>query len=651
MKNRFRSFSGRLSRSVVITVLVIMSIISVIVFYVTFSGMLVYSRAYYSDMTEKTQGNMAVVMSKVEVSAENIIDELSWHLTTPDLVLSTLQYELNTNRHLYGCGIAFLPDYYSEKGRWYEPYALNASDGIAIRDIGSASHDYFSSEWFDKGLSSPEGVWSNPYFDEEGAKTVLCTFARLVNDPDGNPVGVFGADISLVDLSSFIEDNVRKANRQTPFLRLTPKDPNLHISCFIIGPDGDYIVHPDQERILKTNFYDYAVGDEAEEYRELGDLMRAGKTGRKIVEIDDIQSDVYFAPLLDSGWSMAIVVPVRRMLQPSLLFGGIIIFLILLGLVIVFFICNFFIKQTTKPLISLAESAQEVAQGNFDTELPRIKSNDEIRLLRDSFDNMQKSLSQYIDELTETTAQKASMESELDVARKIQMSILPRTWPAFPERKNLDIYGSVAPAKAVGGDLFDFRLRKDKLFFCIGDVSGKGIPASLIMTEITSMFRTLSASEDSPARILSSINTSLSAQNDNLMFVTLFVGILNLDDGNLQYSNAGHNAPFVISGGKPRMLKVDPNMALGINPDQTFSLQDEILSPGSILFLYTDGLTEATRTGGQMFQEGRVKENLSGLDKDISTRHLITQMTKAVQEYVGESEQSDDLTMLAIKRT
>ena len=648
MKKRFRSFSGRLSRSVVITVLVIMSIISVLVFYVTFSGMLVYSRAYYSDMTEKTQGNMAVLMSKVEVSAENIIDELSWHLTTPDLALSTLQYELNTNRHLYGCGIAFLPDYYPEKGRWFEPYALNGSKGIIARDIGSATHDYFSAEWYNRGLTSSDGVWSNPYLDDEGAKTVLCTFARLVKDPDGNHVGVFGADMSLVELNTFIEENVRKANRQTPFLRLIPNDPNLHISCFIIGPDGDYIVHPDQERILKTNFYDYAMGDGAEEYRKLGDLMRAGETGRQNVEIDNIQSDVYYAPLLDSGWSMAIVVPVRRMLLPSLLFGGIIIFLILLGLVIVFFICNFFIKQTTKPLISLAESAQEVAQGNFDTELPRIRSNDEIRLLRDSFDNMQKSLSQYIDELTETTTQKASMESELDVARKIQMSMLPMTWPAFPERKDLDIYGSVAPAKAVGGDLFDFRLRNDKLFFCIGDVSGKGIPASLIMTEITSMFRTLSASEDSPSKILSSINTSMSARNDSLMFVTLFVGILDLTDGDLQYSNAGHNAPFIISDGKPQMLKVDANMALGIISDQTFSLQHTTLSPGSILFLYTDGLTETTRAGGELFQEERVMENLSGLDADISAKHLITQMTKAVHEFVGDSEQSDDLTMLAL---
>ena len=287
--------------------------------------------------------------------------------------------------------------------------------------------------------------------------------------------------------------------------------------------------------------------------------------------------------------------------------------------------------------------------GRFDTKLPQIRRNDEIRLLRDSFDNMQKSLAEYVDELKETTAQKASMESELGVARSIQMSMLPMSWPAFPDRKDLDIYGSVTPAKAVGGDLYDFRIRQGKLYFCIGDVSGKGVPASLVMIVVSSMFRTLSASEDNPVRIMSSINSSMSSRNESMMFVTFFVGILDLSNGELKYTNAGHNAPIVISNGKPRMLEVDSNVPLGIDQDWEYSLQVMRLSPGTVLFPYTDGLTEATRIGGHLFGEERVLEQLSHHRKNESMQALISHMLDAVGEFVGESEQSDDLTMLALQ--
>ena len=653
MKKSIGSFANRLTRNVVFTVLVIMAIISVLVYIVATSGILAFSKAHYSDIMDKAKADMAQIMGMVEVSADNIIDELSWHLATPELVLSTLQYELNVNRHIYGCGIGFVPDFYPQEGRWYEPYALNAGDEVTMKIIGSQRHDYFSAEWYQKGLVTPGGVWSNPYLDQEGGETVLCTFSRpIVMEPDGEIAGVFGADLSLEGLSERILDLINRENEHSPFRRLAPKDlqdPKHQIYCFIIGPEGDYIVHPDRGRILKTNFYDYAVGKEADKYRKLGDTMRAGESGEMRVQIDGIESEAYFAQLLHSGWSMCIVVPIQRLLRPGYLFGNSILILILLGLLTVFFICHRSIKKTSQPLIQLSESAQEIAMGKFDTELPRIRTNDEIRLLRDSFDNMQTSLADYIEELKVTTAQKASMESELGVARNIQMSMLPMKWPAFPDRDDLDIFGCVSPAKAVGGDLYDFRIRDGKLYLCIGDVSGKGIPAALVMTVISSMFRTLSASEDCPERIVTTINSALSARNENMMFVTLFVGVLDLSTGVLHYTNAGHNAPVVISGGTPRMLDVDANVPIGIMPDWVYTQQDTTLPANTVLFLYTDGLTEATRSDGQLFNEDRVLAQLSGQDDNTPVERIISAMTDAVNRFVGDAEQSDDLTMLALR--
>ena len=650
MKKSIGSFANRLTRNVVFTVLVIMAIISVLVYIVAASGILLFSKAHYSDIMDKAKGEMAQIMGMVEVSADNMIDELSWHLATPELVLSTLEYELNVNRHIYGCCIGFVPDFYPQEGRWYEPYALNQEGRTTMKIIGSQKHDYFNAEWYRKGLVTPEGAWSNPYLDKEGGETVLCTYARpLVMQPDGEIAGVFGADIALDGLSKRILDLLHRENEHSPFRKLELNEPKEPIYCFIIGPDGDYIVHPDKDRILKTNFYDYAVGKKADKYRELGDAMRAGESGEMRVRIDGVESEAYFAQLLHSGWSMCVVVPVKRLLWPGYLFGDSILILILLGLMTVFFVCYRSIKKTSEPLIQLSESAREIAMGKFDTELPRITTNDEILLLRDSFDNMQTSLADYIEELKLTTAQKASMESELGVARSIQMSMLPMDWPAFPDREDLDIYGCVSPARAVGGDLYDFRIRDEKLFFCIGDVSGKGIPAALVMTVISSMFRTLSSSEDSPERIMTAINSAISARNESLMFVTLFVGVLDLTTGVLQYTNAGHNAPVAISGGNPRMLDVDANIPVGIMQDWVYSRQETALPANTVLFLYTDGLTEAARSDGQLFHEDRVLAQLSGQDDSAPVERIITDMTEAVNRFVGDAEQSDDLTMLALR--
>ena len=650
MKARLDSFSGRLTRTVVITVLVTMTIISVFVFLVAASGILVFSKAHYSDILEKANRDMALTMSKVEVSADNIIDELCWHLATPELVLSTMEYELNVNRHVYGCGIGFVEDFYPAVGRWYEPYALNDGGKITMKIIGSETHDYFQSEWYTQGLASSEGVWSTPYLDDEGGETVLCTFSRrVVMEPEKEIAGVFGADLSISGLATLIQESIRKENEESIFYVPVKDAPEERIYCFIIGPDGEYIAHPDQGRILKANFYDFATGEGADGYRKLGDAMRAGESGDMTVVVDRIRSDVYYAPLLHSGWSMGVVVPTERLLTPAISYGAIIIFLILLGVLLVFLTCRRSIRKASKPLIQLAESAQEIATGKFDTSLPTIRHKDEIRLLRDSFDYMQSSLARYVDELKETTARNASLERELSVARSIQMSMLPITWPPFPDRNDLDIYGIVAPAKAVGGDLFDFRIRNEKLYFCIGDVSGKGIPAALVMTVINSMFQTLSDSDDSPLQIMTAINSSASARNENLMFVTLFVGALDLATGVLQYTNAGHNAPFVLLDGKPRMMPVDANIPVGIMADWSYSLQETTLSPGTILFLYTDGLTEATRSDGELFQEERVQAQLSGHDENTSAERLVADMTAAVNRFIGDAEQSDDLTMLVLK--
>ena len=223
------------------------------------------------------------------------------------------------------------------------------------------------------------------------------------------------------------------------------------------------------------------------------------------------------------------------------------------------------------------------------------------------------------------------------------MSMLPKTFPAFPERKDIELYAALTPAKGVGGDLYDFFIHDEKLFFCIGDVSGKGVPASLVMAVTRTLFRNISAHTAEPSHIVETMNMNISEGNDNNMFVTLFVGVLDLATGHLRYCNAGHDAPYV----NGTLLPCNPNLPVGAMPDMTFTEQETMIAPDSTLFLYTDGLTEAENATYELFGMQRITNVIT--DFNGSPQELIETMTDAVHQFVGDTEQSDDLTMLAIK--
>lgn len=241
--------------------------------------------------------------------------------------------------------------------------------------------------------------------------------------------------------------------------------------------------------------------------------------------------------------------------------------------------------------------------------------------------------------------QKERIESELNIARNIQMAMLPTRFPPFEDYPNLNAYGVVVPAKEVGGDLFDFHIRKNQFFFCIGDVSGKGVPAALVMAVTQSLFRSFTSYMDSPAQIVSQMNGSLTDEgNDQNMFVTLFVGILNLSSGELRYCNAGHNAPLLI-GSQSSAVNCNVNLPLGVLAGYEYVEQTMQLAIGDALFLYTDGLTEAENEKHELFGEQRMLQAIKQWDAQKAAAECITAIQEAVSAFVGNARQSDDLTM------
>ena len=368
--------------------------------------------------------------------------------------------------------------------------------------------------------------------------------------------------------------------------------------AMLISKRGMMMVFPDETLVMQTTLQDAAnlTGDPAAQ--DVSQEMLAGHTGMRNVTYSGIPRHVFYGPIPRTGWSMAVIIPTEAIFKEVKrvnLMVGILQLLALLTL-------GFIIYRTAVNLLKF----QRVADS------------------------------------------KERIENELKIASGIQMAMLPKTFPTYPERSDLDLYGSVTPAKEVGGDLFDFFIRDNRLFFCIGDVSGKGIPASLVMAVTKSLFRSICVHESNPGRIVSHINDAVCQGNETSMFVTFFAGILDLNDGHLRYCNAGHNAPLLLTEGDSRPIDVQPNIPLGIMEALKFTTQECLIPKGSSLFLFTDGLSEAENARHELFGDLRVEEATRNI-APLSAREQIESVYESVREHVQDAAQSDDLTMLCIK--
>ena len=249
-------------------------------------------------------------------------------------------------------------------------------------------------------------------------------------------------------------------------------------------------------------------------------------------------------------------------------------------------------------------------------------------------------LQQAYDVLEKTTKDKERIESELRIAREIQKRMLPHV---FPKRKDVDLYAMMTPAREVGGDFYGYALIDDQLYFCVGDVSGKGVPAALYMAEVTRMFRTLVDGKLTPETIANRLNRVLSEDNEQGMFVTMFIGLINLKTGHMEFCNAGHNPPLLDG----EYMKMESNAPIGLWPELQFEGEEVDSMRGKTLFVYTDGINEAENIHKEQFGDERLQ---ALLQHDLGdARETSETIHRAVEEFVGDAEPSDDLTKMCIK--
>lgn len=671
-KDKFykRSFANRLTWRITLTSFLIVGLASLLVFGITWALTIGGSNIFCMSILNSKCEKVTATMKEVSVASINRVPEIEACLDRPDKLYDIMADMVEKNPRIRSCGLSFIDDYYPKKGHWFCPYAMRDSLGkVKTSTIGDAANDYLKADWFVKAVKSNEGYWARPFFEANDTTMPLTSYVLPIHNHEGQTVAVLGVDLSLHWLSVGLQHitissgKSRKVEKQEGISvemhgddEYNENDPPT-IFFFIIDKEGTYIAHPDNKHILKRNFFTDAkeTPDTLDEY--VGHEMITGHSGYMVKDKQDVQltlngrgSNLYYMPVEDCNWSIGLVISSNYVNGVGVGIASCLIALIGIALLVVFFVSRKLIRRSVKPISQLAESANEVAKGYFDTPLPPLKSRDEIHLLRDSFDEMQRSLTQYVNELKTTTAQKSAIESELKIAHDIQMSMLPKDFPPYPERTDIDVYGALTPAKGVGGDLFDFYIRDEQLFFCIGDVSGKGVPASLFMAVTRSLFRNVSSYTRHPSSIVYALNNAMTEGNDTNMFVTLFVGVLDLRTGLLQYCNGGHDAPLLV-GRDVGALPCDANLPIGVVADFKFSQQEAYIDPQTTIFLFTDGLNEAENSTHAQFGDLRIWNVAKKLlaEDQHQPEEFIRRMTDAVHEFVGNAEQSDDLTMLAVQ--
>ena len=637
------SLAKRLTFRIMAVVLVMLAIITGFVYVSVRNYMLNEAQERYLGILLRMQEETRRRLSDIYVAAKNNVHDIERDIDNPDMMYGHMERIVRMNPGVKSSMILFVPDYYPGKKSTFTPMVRRDSTGRLYIAKTDSVYGYYHAPWYQECLKGDTGIWVGARFEanhvsEANRRTMLTTYATPVHNHQGESVGLLCLQLSL---QSMYRDFVREIKGVNDKYEKGHKRKSY---CFIIDHQGRYIMHPDESRLLKENFLEQTK----ETPDSLDDCVVAkmvkGERGEAMMDVDGVHSWIYYRTIKYVNWTMIIVVPKEVIFYNGRILNTIILLTMLIGLVVLYFICRHMIRQTTTPLHRFALSADQVALGNFSSPLPEIKGSDEVRLLHDAFENMQTSLSIYVEQLRETVTMKAALEQELKIAQGIQMAMLPKTFPSSQEPKSFDLYASLTPARDVGGDLYDYFLRDNRLFFCIGDVTGKGVPAALLMAVMRAMFRSEARRADSAASIVEAVNRNLCEESASDYFVTMFVGILDLHTGYLDYCNAGHEAP--IMAGQP--LPIKHNLPVGALSDWVFEGQEVQMKEGDMLFLYTDGLTEAKNIEKHSMGRHRVVE-LAQEYCHYTAQQLVELMEAEVHRHAGEAEQSDDITLLAIK--
>lgn len=619
MKNK--SFSKRLSGRVILIVAIIF-VVGLVVVGIT-SNNLIAEEAENSTraILHGTISDFEMPLTEVEISTRTVA-ALMVTTTEVDIAEQIIQQTVALDS-LICAGAVMVP---TAEGPAVL-YSYEDSNGTvrSFRQKGGWADDSWASRCMAAAQKYRRPFWAPPYMAEGDRRMLVTSYCLPMFRNEGGDstlIGIVTSELPIEWMETRCENLKPYNNSMTT------------VVC------GDKLVGITDTNIIAQ--IKQAI-EQNEDLRALEEDLKKGKDSIRRFWSGSKLNFVVFGPL-HNGWMVSITCPYKEVLMRSSKMHVNLIIIGILGIVLLYFVCRRTIKRMTRPITELSDAALQMAQGDFKASLPEIKSQDEMKHLRDSFIFMQNSITDYINELKTTTAANERMESELNVARNIQMGMLNRNYPD-------NLHAMLVPAKEVGGDLYDFVLRDRSLYFAVGDVSGKGVPASLMMAITRAALRFVASIDQPINTIVSRINNSVTDSNSNNMFVTLFVGRINLDNGHMEYCNAGHNPIIIIPPhSEPYFLKAKANLAIGIFEDFPYEAETIDIAPGTRIIAYTDGINEAERADKSLFGNQRLLDWASApkaRDRSLSEKDIVEDLYATVKEFVGDNPQNDDITILS----
>jgi sigma-B regulation protein RsbU (phosphoserine phosphatase) len=585
-------------------------------------------------LTAEAQANdLEEVLVSVEEGTRLLASTLEHTTVSRPELEAVIESFVAGNPRIFGSAAAVAPELAT-----YAPYFHRQGDEIVRSDLSVEEYRYWERDWYRAAVSSGQTQWSEPYFDEGGGNVLMVTYSVPVWNVEGPRQlrGVVTADLSLDWLNGVVES----------------EEAGFGGYAVILSREGRILAHPDPElRDYQVSALEVDRPGADPKVREVVQQMVDGRTGFE--PFDDLylrkRARAAFRPIGEAGWSFAVVYPedalladVRGLARDQLLILG-------LGLVALVGLVALLSRRVTRPLTELSASAAQIATGNLDVELPPIDSRDEVGALTGAFHHMRDSLKEYIRNLEITTKAKERLESELAIARRIQMDMLPAPEAGGGEA-GYELAATLVPARDVGGDLYDHFLLDGKLVFVVGDVSGKGVGPALFMARAKTMIQAVAPHEPDLARLVETVNRGLCQDNEQGMFVTLIAGILDPSSGELVYAGAGHDPPVLRpgAGGPPRFLDLDGGPVLGLIEAAEYRSQRTRLSPGDELVLYTDGVSEALDVSGDFYTAERLLERVGELPRDGASE-LTREVLASVKRFAGAAPQSDDITVMTVR--
>ncbi len=571
--------------------------------------------------------------SSVSTSTDSLASLISTSDVTDEQTHKVIKAFINTNPSIFGMTVALEPHILKKALADYSPYYYRKENTLAFSDLANEDYNYQIKSWYTEPKSLNTALWSEPYFDDGGGNVQMITYSTPIYLPDNTTfAGIATADIQLSWLGDFINEM------------------NIGNSGYglIISRNDVVVAHSGKA----TNLTKLEKDDiDADKWQHYSNSKKTLATVQFISScpktVDDGRCRFAIKTLSNSGWKVVIVLPEKELTAKINKLTKKITLIAVIGLIILFIIVIFITKYLTKPLGQLASATKDIGAGYLDTEIPEVKREDEIGALTEDFSSMRKALKIYISEVQEATAKQQKLESEIQIATDIQMSMIPGSGNAYIKNDCYQLFAYLRPAKFVGGDLYYFQHTDNILHFIIGDVSDKGVPAALFMAKTVTLYTRALKDELSPGQTFSMMNDILAQDNDACMFVTALCGNINLDNGSIEMSNAGHMNPFIKQEQKTSEQDVKGATALGLMegidyPDVTFKLTNN-----SSLIMYTDGISEAHDKDDNQYTDEKLFEfvsNLSVSDAEQTGNEIIS----SVNDFAGEIEQFDDITLLII---